>query len=76
MKSLHSRIFELEEAHLTSREEEVLHLISVGFSSSDIAESLNISTETVKTHRKHLFAKMGVNNMAVLIRRGLEQGLI
>ena len=34
------------------------------------------SFETVKSHRKNLLQKIGVNNVAALVRRGLEYGLI
>lgn len=43
--------------HLTPREEEVLELINYGFTSNQIAEELDISVETVKTHRKNIKAK-------------------
>lgn len=61
---------------VTDREIEVLNLISYGLSSHDIAANLYISFETVKSHRKNLLQKIGVNNVAALVRRGLEQGLI
>ena len=61
---------------VSKREIEILNLISFGLSTNDIASNLYISVETVKTHRKNLFQKLAVNNVAVLVRRGLEQGLI
>ena len=64
------------ELSVTEREIEVLNLISYGLSTNDIASSLYISFETVKSHRKNLLEKIGVNNVAALVRKGLEQGLI
>ncbi len=61
---------------ITQRESEILNLISLGFTTSDIASSLSISKETVKTHRKHLLRKMNAKNVAVLVRRAVENGLI
>ena len=61
---------------VTDREIEVLNLISYGLSTNDIATNLYISFETVKSHRKNLLQKIGVNNVAALVRRGLEYGLI
>lgn len=61
---------------VSKRELEILNLISFGFSTNDIAANLYISAETVKTHRKNLFQKLAVNNVAVLVRKGLEYGLI
>ncbi len=61
---------------VTDREIEVLNLISYGLSTHDIASNLYISFETVKSHRKNLLQKIGANNVAALVRRGLESGLI
>jgi len=61
---------------ITTREKQVLKLISYGFSTTEIADSLNVTNETVKTHRKHLLRKLGANNVAALVRVGMEYGLI
>ena len=61
---------------ITIREREVLNLISLGLSTQEIALDLNISTETVKSHRAHLLRKLCANNTACLVRRGMESGLI
>ncbi len=47
---------------LTKREKQILNLSSSGAKNSDIAESLNVSTHTVKTHMYNLFKKIGVSN--------------
>jgi DNA-binding CsgD family transcriptional regulator len=46
---------------LTERESEVLALISRGSSNKQIAQALDISPETVKSHVKHIFVKLAVN---------------
>lgn len=61
---------------ISIREMEILHLIAYEHTSNQIAEKLYISTDTVKTHRKHLFDKLGVRNIAGLIRKGFEHGYI
>lgn len=61
---------------ITSREREVLHLISFGFTTSDIASSLFITYETAKTHRKNLLLKFGAKNAAVLVRQAFERGFL
>ncbi len=61
---------------VTAREIEILHLLSFGFSTKEIASSLYISYETVKNHRRNLLEKIGAKNTALLIRRGFEFGLI
>jgi len=47
----------------TKREQEILGLIAKGFSSQAIAESLFISIETVKTHRKNVIRKAKLDGL-------------
>ena len=47
---------------LTEREREVLALIAKGASNREIAAELYLSVDTIKTHVRHLFAKLGVAN--------------
>ncbi len=47
---------------LTKREKQILNLSSSGAKNAEIAESLNVSTHTVKTHMYNLFKKIGVSN--------------
>jgi len=61
---------------ISNRELEVLELISRAFSTSEIAKELFIGTETAKTHRKNLMAKMNTKNSAGLVRKGFEMGLL
>lgn len=57
---------------LSPREQQVLLLIAEGHSSSAIAEKLNISPLTVKTHRQALMAKLQVKNVAGLVRHAVD----
>ncbi len=52
----------IEDLGLTTREQEVLHLLVQGLSNAEIAEKLFLSLSTVKTHVSNLFVKMGVKN--------------
>jgi two-component system NarL family response regulator len=52
------------ELPLTRREEDVFHLLARGFSNRDIAETLTISENTVKTHVRNILEKLGVDNRA------------
>ncbi|HEY8562489.1 MAG TPA: response regulator transcription factor [Pyrinomonadaceae bacterium] len=61
---------------LTQREREILQLIAEGCSSAEIAEKLNISETTVKTHRNHLMDKLGVRDVAGLTRYAIRLKLI
>lgn len=56
----------------SQREIEVLQLISVEYTSKEIAEQLYISKETVNTHRKNLMCKLKVKNVAGLVRKAFE----
>lgn len=51
----------------TKTEKSILEKIAKGYSTKQIAQQLEISEKTVETHRKHLFDKTGVKNVAELI---------
>jgi DNA-binding NarL/FixJ family response regulator len=51
----------------TKAEKSVLEKIAKGFSTKQIAQQLEVSEKTVETHRKHLFDKAAVKNVAELI---------
>jgi len=61
---------------LTVRERQVLELIARGFSNAEIAEHLNVSAETVKTHVKHIYAKCGAQDRAHAVIAAYESGLV
>ncbi len=61
---------------LTSREREVLQLVSEGHTNSAIADILSISVKTVEKHRANLMTKLEVNDLASLIRESIRRGLI
>lgn len=52
---------------LTDREIDVAVLLLAGYNATDVAKILMISVNTVKTHAKNLYAKMGVHNRRELI---------
>lgn len=51
----------------TERELDVLRLLTTGISDSEIAEKLNISYDTVRTHIKHMTAKTGLSKVRLAI---------
>ncbi|HYS81656.1 MAG TPA: LuxR C-terminal-related transcriptional regulator [Anaeromyxobacteraceae bacterium] len=57
---------------LTQREREVALLVADGLRSREVAERLGIASQTVKSHLKTIFDKLGVRNRVELARR-LEQ---
>jgi len=61
---------------LTRREMEVLIGMSHGRSNSQIGADLFLSEDTVKTHARRLFRKLGASDRAQAVAIGLRQGLI
>ena len=60
----------------TTREIEVLQLISDGLVNREIGERLFLSEETVKSHVRHLLAKLQARSRAHAVAVGLRRGLI
>jgi DNA-binding NarL/FixJ family response regulator len=56
---------------LTPRQKQILHLITQGHTSREIAEQLQISVQTVEVHRFNLMRRLEVRNVAQLIRQAL-----
>jgi LuxR family maltose regulon positive regulatory protein len=61
---------------LSERELSVLRLLPSDLSQKEIAESLFVSRNTVKTHIRAIFRKLAVTSRAEAVGRGLEQGLL
>lgn len=61
---------------LTKREQQILHSISLGKTSVEIAENLFISLITVETHRRNLLQKFKAKNMAELVKIAAENNLL
>lgn len=57
---------------LTARELDVARLMLSGCSGKEIARKLSISTETVKVHRKHIYAKLGIKSQSELFALFLQ----
>ena len=61
---------------LTMREKEILHLISKGLVSREIADLLFISVNTVNTHRQNIIGKLEVSNTSEAVRYALDLGIL
>ncbi len=59
---------------LTAREEETLLLLTKGYSNKEIADKLNLSVETVRSHLKHIYEKMHVRSRAEAVARYMSAG--
>ena len=67
---------ELTAPPLSARELQVLQLSASGFARRQIAEELELSEATVKTHFEHIFKKLRVRDRASAVAAALRQGLI
>jgi LuxR family maltose regulon positive regulatory protein len=61
---------------LTTREEEVLNLLSAGLSNQEIAKRLFLSKGTIKTHTHNIYGKLGVQSRTQAIARAKELNLL
>lgn len=65
-----------EDDPLTERERQVLQLIAEGHSTRELAELLAVSVKTAESHRSRLMAKLGLHNIAGVVRYAIRRGLI
>jgi LuxR family maltose regulon positive regulatory protein len=63
-------------AALSPRETDILTLIAEGLSNKEIARNLDIGPETVKSHLKSVFTKLGVEKRAQAVSRAQTLGLV
>jgi two-component system response regulator NreC len=61
---------------LSDRETEVLKLIALGHTNTEIAEQLYLSVRTVESHRAHIQQKLRLSTRAELVRYALDHGLL
>src|SRR6185436_11981948 len=61
---------------LTSREVGVLQLVAKGLSNKEIGAALFVSEDTIKTHLKHVFTKLGVGDRTEAALLAIQRGII
>ncbi len=61
---------------LSERETEVLRLLGTDLSGPQIADHLVVSLNTLRTHTKHIYAKLDVTSRRAAVRRATELGLL
>jgi DNA-binding NarL/FixJ family response regulator len=65
-----------ETGGLSAREREVLSLVAEGLSNREIGSKLNITEETVKSHVRRTFLRLGARNRAHAVSVGHSRGLL
>jgi len=63
-------------ARLSTREREVLQLLAEGRTGTEIAQRLSLSPKTVETYRARLVEKLGIRDVAGLVRFAIQRGII
>jgi len=61
--------------NLTFREVEIIRLIREGLNTEQIADRLHVAQETIKTHRKNIYFKLGINKVTDLIQFAVRNGI-
>lgn len=73
LKNRESRVDQMTSA-LTEREREIAVMIAKSYTSKQVACALNISTKTAENHRTNLMRKLGVHDVAGVVRFVIRQG--
>jgi len=60
---------------LSPREYEILRFLAEGLSNQEIAESLGLSVKSVETYRSRMMQKLGIHDLASLVKFAIEHGL-
>jgi DNA-binding NarL/FixJ family response regulator len=74
--ALPQRVAQPFEQSPTAREIEVLHLVSQGLVNREIGDRLYLSEETVKSHVRHILAKLQARSRAHAVAVGFRRGLL
>jgi DNA-binding NarL/FixJ family response regulator len=71
-----SKALDFNKSILSKREKEIIELIANEYTTEEIADRLIISKHTIETHRKNIFFKLQVKNVAGLINKAIHLGVI
>jgi DNA-binding NarL/FixJ family response regulator len=66
----------LNNSNFTKREIEIISYITKEYTTADIASILHISAGTIENHRKTIFKKLNVKNVAGMVREAIKLGLV
>lgn len=68
--------FEYNKSIVGKREREIIQLIAEEYTTDEIASKLFLSKSTVETHRRNIFTKLQVNNIAGLVKKAIQLGIV
>jgi two-component system nitrate/nitrite response regulator NarL len=60
--------------YLTRREKEIVRLLAADRTNHEIAEQLHLSVQTVETHKKNIYFKLGIHSSGALVTYAMERG--
>lgn len=63
-------------SNLTARQVQILKLIALGYSSKAMADELSLSVKTIEAHRGQLMQRLGIREVAGLVRYAMRVGLV
>lgn len=66
----------MRDINLTPREEQVLAQMIQGLSTNEIAERLNIGSETVSSYRRIMYRKLGARSAAQAVFKAFQLGIL
>lgn len=75
VSNLHHDDYFVKQFSLTPREVEIISMIKLGLSTSEIADKLFLSEETIKSHRKNIHFKLGITKISELIQFANQNGI-
>lgn len=76
IRSFNSDTEDVAQYRLSEREIEVIKLMSQGYTSNEIAETLYLSNHTIKTHRKNILKKLDLKNSSQVVQFAVNNQLI
>lgn len=76
MRSLQQRRLQDSYELLTDREKEVLHLLAHGKSNKEVAAALDLSTNTIESHRMSLMKKLNLHNTAEIVLYAVRKKIV
>jgi DNA-binding NarL/FixJ family response regulator len=68
--------FDTSLERLTPRQREILQLLAEGRRMKEIARHLQLSVKTVETHRSQLMERLGLDDLASLVRYAVRTGVV